>query len=116
MPVNKPPGNIKAILCDYLEQSHKGDGAAISSKELERSLHVRGTVIRRLVNILRSESKPICSNAMGYFYAANQKELQETIAQLSSRVQMITKARDGLIKCIEESHERSEADGKTELG
>ena len=50
MPMNKPPGNIKAILCDYLEQSHKGEGAAISSKELERILHVKGTVIRRLVN------------------------------------------------------------------
>lgn len=112
--MNKPPGNIKSILCDYLEQSHKGEGAAISSKELERILHV--TVIRKLVNILSSESKPICSNAMGYFYAANQQELQETIAQLSSRVLMITRARDGLMKCIEESNERSEADGKTELG
>lgn len=111
--MNKPPGNIKSILCDYLEQSHKGEGAAISSKELERILHVKGTVIRKLVNILRSESKPICSNAMGYFYAANQ---QETIAQLSSRILMITRARDGLMKCIEESNERSEADGKTELG
>lgn len=28
----------------------------------------------------------------------------------------ITRARDGLMKCIEESNERSEADGKTELG
>ena len=114
--MNKLPGNIKSILCDYLEQSHKGEGVAISSKELERILHVKGTVIRKLVNILRSESKPICSNAMGYFYAANQQELQETIAQLFSRVLMITKARDGLMKCIEESNERSEADGKTELG
>ena len=69
-------------------------------------------MIRRLVNILRSESKPICSNAMGYFYAANQQELQETIGQLSSCVLMITKARDGLMKHLEEITERSEDDGE----
>ena len=112
MLMNKPPGNIKSILCDYLEQSHKGEGAAISSKELERILHVKGTVIRKLVNILRSESKPICSNAMGYFYAANEQELQETIGQLSSRVLMITKARDGLVIYLENMTERSLPDGE----
>ena len=98
--MNKPPGNIKAILCDYLEQSHKGEGAAISSRELERILRVKGTVIRRLVNILRCERKPICSNAQGYFYAATQREIQETIAQLSSRIHKISKARDGLLKTL----------------
>lgn len=41
MPMNKPPGNIKVLLCDYLEQSHKGEGAAISSRELDRILHVK---------------------------------------------------------------------------
>ena len=100
------------IIRYYLEQSHKGEGAAISSKELERILHVKGTEIRRLVNILRSESKPICSNAMGYFYAANEQELQETIGQLSSRVLMITKARDGLVIYLENMTERSLPDGE----
>lgn len=109
--MNKPPGNIKSSLCDYLQQSHKGEGAAISSKELERILHVKGTVIRRLVNILRSESKPICSNAMGYFYAANQQELQETIGQLNSRVLMITRARDGLLKYLNDNDEGSGTHG-----
>ena len=111
--MNKLPGNIKVLLCDYLEQSHKGESAAISSKELERILHVKGTVIRRLVNLLRSESKPICSNAQGYFYAATQGEIMETIAQLSSRVHKISKARDGLLKYL---NERSELNGKQELG
>lgn len=110
--MSKPPGNIKSILCDYLEQSHKGEGAAISSKELERVFRVKGTEIRRLVNVLRCESKPICSNTMGYFYAANRHELQETISQLNSRVKMISKARDGLMKYLEEKMERSAANGE----
>lgn len=111
--MNKPHGNIKSILCDYLEKSHKGEGAAISSTELERILHVKGTVIRMLVNTLRCESNPICSNAQGYFYAATQGEIQETIAQLTSRVHKISKARDGLLKYLDE---RSEQHGKQELG
>lgn len=73
---------------------------------------MKGTEIRRLVNILRSESKPICSNAMGYFYAVNEQELQETIGQLFSRVLMITKARDGLVIYLENMTERSLPDGE----
>lgn len=110
--MNKQPVNIKNILYDYLEQSHRGEGAAISSTDLERIFHVKGAVIRRIVNTLRCESKPICSNAQGYFYAATQGEIQETIAQLSSRVHKITKARDGLLKCLDESNERGEQNGK----
>ena len=49
---------------------------------------------------------------MGYFYAANEQELQETIGQLSSRVLMITKARDGLVIYLENMTERSLPDGE----
>lgn len=110
--MNKPAANIKTALCEYLEQAHTGEGEAISSRELERVFCVKGTEIRRLVNVLRCESKPICSNAMGYFYAANRQELQETISQLNSRVKMISKARDGLMKYLEEKMERSAANGE----
>ena len=110
--MSKTPVNIKSILCDYLEQSHKGEAAAISSTELERIFHVKGTIIRMVVNTLRCESKPICSNAQGYFYAATRGEIQETIAQLTSRIHKISKARDGLLNYLDE---RSEQHGKQEL-
>lgn len=109
--MGKSPNNLKSTLCSYLEQSHKGEEAAISSTELERIFHVKGTVIRRLVNTLRCESKPVCSNAQGYFFAATPGEIQETISQLSSRVHKITKARDGLLKYLDEFNERSENNG-----
>ena len=56
-----------------------------------------GSEIRRIVNSLRSKGEPICSNYDGYFYADNQHEISATIAQLTSRIQKIAKARDGLV-------------------
>jgi len=86
----KPPfdGQIKDALCEYLCQSHRGEGAAVCSK------------VRRLINALRCDGKPICSNSAGYFYGANAQEVQNTVTQLSSRVHKITKARDGLMRLI----------------
>ena len=49
------------------------------------------------INSLRSKGEPICSNYDGYFYADNQHEISATIAQLTSRIQKIAKARDGLV-------------------
>ncbi len=105
--MNKTAG-VQNLLCDYLEQSHRGEGNAISSRELERIFHLKGADVRRMVNLLRSESKPICSNAMGYFYAADMTELRQTISQLNGRVQMIERARNGLMKYLAEHEKGSE--------
>ena len=40
-------------LCEHLEQYHKGQENAASSKELEAAFHVKGTELRRAVNRLR---------------------------------------------------------------
>lgn len=105
--MNKPPAGIQYVLCEYLEQSHKGERAAISSRELERIFNLKGADIRRMVNLLRSDGKPICSSTMGYFYAADLLELRQTISQLNGRVSMIEKARNGLMKYLEEHEEGS---------
>ena len=53
----KPPfdGQIKDALCEYLCQSHRGEGAAVCSKVLEQSFHLKGSEVRRLINALRSD-------------------------------------------------------------
>ncbi len=58
---------------------------------------MKGTEIRRIVNSLRCKGEPICSDLDGYYYADNQLEINATIAQLSSRIQKIAQARDGLL-------------------
>lgn len=63
---------------------------------------MKGTEIRRIVNSLRCKGEPICSDLDGYYYADNQLEIKATIAQLSSRIQKIAQARDGLLSCANE--------------
>lgn len=89
--------NIEDSFCEYLERYHKGSANPVSSKTLEAVFHLKGTEIRKLVNSLRCQGKPICSDYYGYYCAANQQELNATVAQLSSRISQITKARDGLL-------------------
>ena len=88
--------NIEENFCEYLSKYYRGSNNPVSSKELEAVFHVKGSEIRRMVNSLRSKGEPICSDMDGYFYADNQHEINATIAQLTSRIQKIAKARDGL--------------------
>lgn len=91
--------NIEQALCEYLERYHLGEMEPASSKKLEAIFHVKGSELRRIINNLRSQSQPICSNATGYFYASKQEELNATIAQLTSRIRHIARASEGLKKC-----------------
>lgn len=89
--------NTEEAFCEYLKKHHKGSDNAVSSKTLEAVFYVKGTEIRRWVNSLRCKGEPICSDFYGYYYAANQHEINATIAQLNSRIRKITKAKDGLV-------------------
>ena len=102
--MNQPPEwNIEERLCEYLKANYRGSDNRVSSKQLEAFFHVKGTEIRRMVNSLRCKGEPICSDDYGYYYAANQLEINATIAQLSSRIRSIADARDGLLNRSEDT-------------
>ena len=63
----KPPFDrqIKDALCEYLCQSHRGEGAAVCSKVLEQSFHLKGSEVRRLINALRSDGTVTACNLDG---------------------------------------------------
>ena len=84
-------------LCEHLEQYHKGQENAASSKELEAAFHVKGTELRRAVNRLRCSGHLICSNESGYFYAARPAEVSATIAQCTGRLAQIAAAKNGIL-------------------
>lgn len=92
----KPKLNIEESFCEYLEKYYKGSANPVPSRTLEAVFCLKGTEIRRLVNNLRCKGKPVCSNYYGYYYAANQYEIKETVAHLNSRIYQMSKARDGL--------------------
>ena len=91
-----PGGRMKNRLQKILEREHQGKDNAIVSRALEERLGCKGTIIREMVNELRSAGVPICSDRNGYYIAKSREELDRTIVQLKSRVKKIQSAIDGL--------------------
>ena len=91
-----PGGRMKNRLQKILEREHHGKDNAIVSRALEERLGCKGTMIREMVNELRSTGVPICSDRSGYYIAKSREELDRTIVQLKSRVKKIQSAIDGL--------------------
>lgn len=70
----------------------------ITSREITSQYGINGSVVREQVNDLRSQLVPVCSDKHGYFIATKPEDVDYTIAQLTSRINNIIRARDGLIK------------------
>lgn len=73
----------KKAICEYLRKNHIGKGNAIHSKELEKLFMLDGRNIRRKISSLRQDGFPICSDESGYYYADNQKEINNTVCRLN---------------------------------
>ncbi|PYG89378.1 hypothetical protein LY28_00597 [Ruminiclostridium sufflavum DSM 19573] len=84
----------------YLKRNHTGAGKASQSKSLEMRFQMSGRKIRDIVNMLRCEGHPVCSDEGGYYYAANKSEILGSICQLNSRIEKIAEAKNGLIRSM----------------
>ena len=94
--------NRKDRLLAYLEGACRGRAHRVGGKELSRTLHLTGTDLRKFVNLLRQDCRPIASDRNGYFYAETAGEVYETIRNLK-------KMREGLdaaIRGLEQSLDR----------
>ena len=87
----------KTAICEYLRKYHAGRKNAVFSRELERLFILDGRSVRRAINALRQEGHPICSDQCGYYYADNQKEINDTVYRLNALVTKISNARSGLL-------------------
>lgn len=85
-------------ICDYLRENHTGRGKAVYSRELQQIFNLDGRSLRRKINRLRQEGEPICSCENGYYYAENQRELDDTIFRLNELAAKVTKAKSGMEK------------------
>ena len=61
----------------YLEGSCLGKANRASGTELERTLHISRTCLRKHFNRQRSKEPPIASDRSGYIYHGRVKELAE---------------------------------------
>lgn len=85
----------------YLEGSCLGKANRASGTELERTLHISGTCLRKQVNRLRCKEHPIASDRSGYFYATTAGEVYSTIQQLQSMENGLAAARHGLERSLD---------------
>jgi hypothetical protein len=92
--------NINEKFLRYLKRNHTGEGKAGQSKCLEMKSQMSGRKIRDIINALRCEGHPICSDDGGYYYAANRNEVLGSIRQLNSRIEEIAEAKDGLVRSL----------------
>ena len=84
-------------ICEYLRKNHSGKKNAVHSRELQCIFCVRGSTLRRNVSLLRQAGYPICSDQDGYYYAENQKDINDTILRLNSLVTGISNSRTGML-------------------
>jgi biotin operon repressor len=91
------PMDKKTAICEYLMKNHTGKEKAVFSAELERLFSIDGRTLRRKISSLRQDGYPICSDETGYYYADNQKEINDTVCRLNELVTKISNARTGLL-------------------
>lgn len=84
-------------LLSFLRSNHTGSENPAPSVRLERVFGINGVAVRQIVNKLRCEGQPVCSNASGYFYAKSCEEIDNTVEQLLSRSRSINSAAQGLV-------------------
>ena len=92
----------------YLEGSCLGKANRASGTELERTLHISGTCLRKQVNRLRCKEHPIASDRSGYF-ATNAGEVYDTIRQLKRMAAGLEAAINGLERSMDRLREDEEA-------
>ena len=91
-------------LLNCLKRRHRGKSKAVKSHILEARFDITGKELRDIVNALRREAHPICSDESGYYYAETVQEIAATVHQLYSRIAGIAAAHDGLylayLRCL----------------
>lgn len=88
--------NKRTAICNYLKKYHTGKERAVYSEELGRLFSLSKRGIQHNVAVLRQRGQPICSGVTGYFYAANQSEIDETISRLESIIESVSETKQAM--------------------
>lgn len=93
--------NREERLLAYLEGACLGRARCMGGKELGRTLNLNGTELRKAVNHLRQECKPIASGQDGYFYAQTAGKVYATIRNLKKMRAGLDAAIQGLEQALD---------------
>ena len=95
----KRESSIKDLV-EYLKSDHVGKGSAITGCELSDRFGKDLTTIQRYVRKSRKNGIPICSCNKGYFYAADQDEINNTVAWMNNHVTGLSNSRTNLLYAV----------------
>ena len=73
---------LKDRLLAFLKATCSGRKNRMSGARLAKVFGISVTALRKLINQLRREHHPICSDRYGYFYAVTASEVYGTISHL----------------------------------
>lgn len=90
-----PETIAQARVIERALQTH-GVTNPLRSDKLEAATGFKSTEVRALVNALRQDGVPVCSNSKGYYLARTAAELDITIKHMRQRAASITQAAAGL--------------------
>lgn len=95
---------VEAQFTAWLKSNHTGKANPV----IARSMRQWGTgpQIRKLVHQLRVKGVPICSTNRGYFYAKTDVEVETAVKFLTSYMNEISVARQGLLYSYVNVHDR----------
>lgn len=79
-----------------LEILPRDDEVRLTARQIWNMLGVAPANVRHIVNELRSEGIPVCSDKKGYFISDTPKCIRATVNHLKHRVKKIQAALDGL--------------------
>lgn len=91
----------KQHLLNFLQIFCVGREGRISSAELERTIGISATELRKQVNRLRRDGIPVASDRQGYFYAETAGEVYTTIRQLRTMARGLEAAIQGLERSLD---------------
>lgn len=91
----------KQNLLNFLQIFCVGREGRISSAELQKTIGISATELRKQVNRLRREGIPVASDRQGYFYAETAGEVYTTIRQLRSMIRGLEAAIQGLERSLD---------------
>lgn len=83
-------------IIEYLKQNHSGKSNAIHSNKLASKFNIKERSLRGYINKLRQYGQPVCSDKHGYWYAASEKEIKQTVKHLNRFIGEVSSARTGL--------------------
>lgn len=87
-------------LITYLNEECGGIENSIKGSMLAGMFNTTGARIRYGINQLRCAGYPICSGHAGYYIAKHPEDIKHTIANLTSRMNSMTMAVNGLMECM----------------